>query len=112
MNNNRGNNRRRGRGNNRQSGGGQQLNRIDSRARAAGLSAHQVIEINSIAILKSAILAGMGATIRGLTRLAPRRLALMHGPTFEGDAAGALGALADDYDRRIAEAVAAARGTS
>lgn len=55
---------------------------------------------------------GMGATIRGLTRLAPRRLALMHGPTFEGDAAGALAALADDYDRRIAEAVAAARGTS
>ena len=37
--------------------------RIDSRARAAGLAAHQVIEINSIAILKSAILAGMGATI-------------------------------------------------
>ena len=55
---------------------------------------------------------GMGATIRGLKRLAPRRLALMHGPTFEGDAAGALAALADDYDRRIAEAVAAARGTS
>jgi len=55
---------------------------------------------------------GMGATIRGLTRLTPRRLALMHGPTFEGDAVGALGALADDYDRRIAEAVAAARGTS
>ena len=37
--------------------------RIDSRARAAGLAAHKVIEINSIAILKSAILAGMGATI-------------------------------------------------
>lgn len=55
---------------------------------------------------------GMGATIRGLTRLTPRRLALMHGPTFEGDAVGALGALADDYDRRIEEAVAAARGTS
>ena len=31
--------------------------------RATGLAAHQVIEINSIAILKSAILAGMGATI-------------------------------------------------
>ena len=37
--------------------------RIDSRARAAGLTAAHVIEINSIAILKSAILAGMGATI-------------------------------------------------
>jgi hypothetical protein len=32
-------------------------------ARAAGLHAADVIEINSIAILKSAILADMGATI-------------------------------------------------
>jgi len=37
--------------------------RIDSRARAAGLATGEVIEINSIAILKSALLAGMGATI-------------------------------------------------
>jgi LysR family nitrogen assimilation transcriptional regulator len=37
--------------------------RIESTARAAGLQASDVIEINSIAILKSAILAGMGATI-------------------------------------------------
>jgi LysR family nitrogen assimilation transcriptional regulator len=37
--------------------------RIESTARAAGLQARDVIEINSIAILKSAILAGMGATI-------------------------------------------------
>lgn len=37
--------------------------RIESTARAAGLATHGVIEINSIAILKSAILAGMGATI-------------------------------------------------
>ena len=37
--------------------------RIESIARAAGLHARDVIEINSIAILKSAILAGMGATI-------------------------------------------------
>ena len=42
MNNNRGNNRRRGRGNNRpQGGGGQQLNRIDSRARG---NAPQLLE--------------------------------------------------------------------
>lgn len=41
MNNNRGNNRRRGRGNNRQQGGGQQLNRIDSRARG---NAPQLLE--------------------------------------------------------------------
>lgn len=37
--------------------------RIESVARAAGLATGNVIEINSIAILKSAILAGMGATI-------------------------------------------------
>ncbi|MGE0373721.1 MAG: MBL fold metallo-hydrolase [Gammaproteobacteria bacterium] len=43
---------------------------------------------------------GMGATLRGLAKLSPRTLALMHGPSFEGDGAAALGALADDYDRR------------
>jgi LysR family transcriptional regulator, nitrogen assimilation regulatory protein len=37
--------------------------RIESVARSAGLSLKQVIEINSIAILKSALLADMGATI-------------------------------------------------
>lgn len=37
--------------------------RIESMARGAGLRVANVIEINSIAILKSAILAGMGATI-------------------------------------------------
>ena len=44
---------------------------------------------------------GMGATIRGLAKLAPRTLALMHGPSFAGDGAAALRALADDYDRRV-----------
>ena len=44
---------------------------------------------------------GMGATIRRLAGLAPRGLALMHGPSFEGDGAAALHALADDYDRRV-----------
>jgi LysR family nitrogen assimilation transcriptional regulator len=37
--------------------------RIESVARAAGLTVADVIEINSVTILKSAILAGMGATI-------------------------------------------------
>ncbi|SFV10406.1 LysR substrate-binding domain-containing protein [Pseudoduganella namucuonensis] len=37
--------------------------RVESVARGAGLATANVIEINSIAILKSAILAGMGATI-------------------------------------------------
>lgn len=44
---------------------------------------------------------GMGATIRRLATLAPRTLALMHGPSFTGDGAAALCALADDYDRRV-----------
>lgn len=44
----------------------------------------------------------MGRTLRGLSALAPRRLALMHGPAFSGDGAAALAALADDYDRRVA----------
>ena len=44
---------------------------------------------------------GMGTTIRKLAELAPRRLALMHGPSFNGDCAAALRDLAGDYDRRI-----------
>ena len=48
----------------------------------------------------------MGATLRGLADLAPRTLALMHGPSFAGDGAAALRALADDYDRRVTGALA------
>jgi flavorubredoxin len=44
---------------------------------------------------------GMGNTIRKLGALAPQTLALMHGPSFRGDGAAALRALADDYDRRV-----------
>src|SRR5262249_45261789 len=43
---------------------------------------------------------GMGAQLRRLATLSPRTLALMHGPSFAGDGAEALRALADDYDRR------------
>jgi flavorubredoxin len=42
-----------------------------------------------------------GRIIRRLAELAPRKLALMHGPTFMGNGAAALNALAQDYDRRI-----------
>jgi len=49
---------------------------------------------------------GMGATIRRLSALAPRTLALMHGPSYAGDGAAALAALADDYDRRVQAAMA------
>ena len=45
----------------------------------------------------------MGATLRGLARLAPRTLALMHGPSFAGDGSAALHALAYDYERRTCD---------
>ena len=51
---------------------------------------------------------GMGATIRGLSRLDVRTLALMHGPSYTGDGAAALRALADEYDRRAMQSVHAA----
>ncbi len=40
-------------------------------------------------------------TVRKLADLAPRTLALMHGPSFAGDACGALRSLADWYDERL-----------
>jgi flavorubredoxin len=43
----------------------------------------------------------MGATIRRLSELQPKVLGLMHGPSYEGDGAAALHALAADYDRRL-----------
>jgi hypothetical protein len=36
-----------------------------------------------------------------LAKVSPRTLALMHGPSFSGNGAAALHALADEYDRRI-----------
>ena len=48
----------------------------------------------------SSLCPGMGPTIRSLAGLSPRTLALMHGPSFAGDGAAALSALADEYDRR------------
>jgi flavorubredoxin len=52
---------------------------------------------------------GMGTTIRRLAALSPRTLALMHGPSFAGDGAAALRALAADYDRRIADSIDVAK---
>ena len=40
-------------------------------------------------------------TIRKLAELRPRRLALMHGSSFEGDAAGELNLLADRYEKLV-----------
>ena len=42
----------------------------------------------------------MGRQIRGLAAMAPRKLALMHGPSWEGNGAAALHGLADFYDQR------------
>ncbi len=42
-----------------------------------------------------------GSTIRGLADLAPSTLAVMHGSCFSGDGAGALRALAENYDTRV-----------
>lgn len=52
----------------------------------------------------SALNPNMGATLRRLASLNPSTLALMHGPSFTGDGAAALCALADDYDRRMQSA--------
>jgi flavorubredoxin len=43
-------------------------------------------------------------TIRRLAALQPKRLALMHGSSFEGDAAGQLNRLADAYDELLSAA--------
>ena len=39
-------------------------------------------------------------TIRNLAKLAPKTLALMHGPSFAGDGKAALNALASFYEDR------------
>ena len=49
-----------------------------------------------------------GGQLRRLAKLAPRTLALMHGPAFDGDCAEALNALASDYDRRVGALLARA----
>jgi glyoxylase-like metal-dependent hydrolase (beta-lactamase superfamily II) len=56
----------------------------------------------------SSLAPNMGATIRGLAGLAPRTLALMHGPSFTGDGRAALNALAKDYFRRASQRSAGA----
>lgn len=61
----------------------------------------------------SALTPATGPTIRRLAELEPKTLAMMHGPAYTGaDAAGALRDLADDYDRRLAEAVEANASTA
>ena len=47
-----------------------------------------------------------GPTLRRLAGLDPTTLAVMHGSCYAGDGSAALLALADDYDRRLADHVA------
>jgi len=56
----------------------------------------------------TALMPTTAPAIRDLARLAPKTLALMHGPSFAGDCAGQLGGLADGYAARVAEAAAGA----
>jgi flavorubredoxin len=51
----------------------------------------------------SALNPRMGTTIRALADLKPHTLALMHGPSFAGNGAAALNALADFYDKRAGQ---------
>jgi flavorubredoxin len=55
----------------------------------------------------SSLAPASGATVRRLAELGPTTLALMHGPSFAGDCAAALHALADDYDVRVGAAAPA-----
>jgi flavorubredoxin len=54
----------------------------------------------------SSLTATTAATIRGLKRFAPERLAVMHGSCFEGDCNAALDRMADYFDRAHAAAMA------
>ncbi len=51
----------------------------------------------------SALAPGMGSAIRRLAPLKPKTIALMHGPSFAGDGAAALHALADFYEKRAGD---------
>ncbi|HEY4396733.1 MAG TPA: MBL fold metallo-hydrolase [Acidimicrobiia bacterium] len=54
--------------------------------------------------LASSMTPALAPTIRKLAELQPSTLAIMHGPSFKGDGAGMLHALADAYAKRLAEA--------
>jgi len=67
---------------------------------APAMSAEDMFKASSLA-------PSSGAIVRRLADLAPTTLALMHGPSFTGDCAGALKTLADDFDVRVAAATRA-----
>lgn len=51
--------------------------------------------------LATALTPATAPTIRSPAELAPSTLALMHGPSFNGDCVAALHALADRYQERV-----------
>lgn len=55
--------------------------------------------------LGTALTPATAPTIRRLAELAPRTLALMHGPAFTGDGSGMLHSLADGYEARLREQI-------
>ena len=57
----------------------------------------------------SALTPASGATLRRLASYGATRMALMHGPVFDGDVPSALGALADDFDRRLQDGASVLR---
>jgi hypothetical protein len=57
----------------------------------------------------SAVTPASGPTLRRLASYGATRLALMQGPVFGGDVPSALGALAEDFDRRLQDGVSGLR---
>lgn len=54
--------------------------------------------------LASSLTPALAPTIRKLAELQPATMAIMHGSSYSGDCAGTLNALADYYDKRVADA--------
>ncbi len=54
----------------------------------------------------TALMPSTGPTIRGLSELGVKTLALMHGPSYHGDCAKQLVGLADGYDAMLRQAEA------
>jgi hypothetical protein len=58
--------------------------------------------------LATSLTPALAPTIRRLAGLEPRTLGLMHGPSYTGDCADQLMRLADSYEARFNDALAAA----
>jgi flavorubredoxin len=79
-------------------GRGRRIRYIDTPHTPHGWDAGVMFEESTDTLLCGDLFTQLGD---GPAKFAPRTLALMHGPSFSGDGAAALRALADDYDRRM-----------